>query len=138
MTWFVALVAVVAVAAFMTVRIMQRRRPGSGRPVRSDTQVTLSVLPSRTAVVMLERGVDAPSAALNRLVEHAVREAFVFRSVDIVEVRKPDGQLLDRRRRPLGQRPSGSTGARYEVVAQDTGTRVLEIARSREEDDGPA
>ena len=65
----------------------------------SEVGVTLSVLPGRTAVVRLDLGADPASAAIAPLVEHAVREAFLFETVDVVEVRGPDGQLLDRRSR---------------------------------------
>jgi hypothetical protein len=61
--------------------------------------VTLSVLRCRTAVVRLDLGADPASAAVSPLVEHAVHEAFFFESVDFVEVRGPDGELLDRRSR---------------------------------------
>jgi hypothetical protein len=61
--------------------------------------VTLSVLPGGTAVVTLELGADASSASIAPLVEHVVDEALAFETVDIVEIRSRDGQLIDRRRR---------------------------------------
>jgi hypothetical protein len=76
----------------------RRRRSAAGTP-RTGMSVTLSVLPTRTAMVVLDVGADAPSSALNRLVEHAVRDAFVFSAVDVVEVRLRSGELLERRSR---------------------------------------
>jgi hypothetical protein len=61
--------------------------------------VTLSVLPSRTAVVVLDADSEIPSRALDRLVNRAVRDAFVFEAVDAVEVRRRTGELLFRRHR---------------------------------------
>ena len=80
---------------------MRSRLWGSKQKARrpSDVGVTLSVLRCRTAVVRLDLGADPASAAIAPLVEHAVREAFAFEAVDVVEVRGPDGQLLDRRSR---------------------------------------
>ena len=98
MVWFV--VFAVAAAAVMLIAVCVLRRgfkPEAHRP--SGVGVTLSVLPSRTAVVMLDLGADPASAAVAPLVEHAVRDAFVFEAVDVVEVRGRDGQLLDRRSR---------------------------------------
>lgn len=57
------------------------------------------MLRCRTAVVRLDLGADPASAAVSPLVEHAVHEAFRFETVDFVEVRGPDGQLLDGRSR---------------------------------------
>jgi len=64
-----------------------------------EMSVTLSVLPTRTAVVMVDVGPDACSADLAGLVDHAIHDAFVFEAVDVVEVRRPNGELLERRRR---------------------------------------
>jgi hypothetical protein len=64
-----------------------------------DISVTLSVLPTRTAVVMVDVGAGPGSADVAGLVDHAVRDAFVFDAVDVVEVRRRTGELLERRRR---------------------------------------
>ena len=61
--------------------------------------VTLSVLPTRTAVVVVDVGPGPRPADLAGLVDHAVRDAFVFDAVDVVEVRRRTGELLERRRR---------------------------------------
>lgn len=71
----------------------------SFRQSSREMSVTLSVLPTRTAVVVLGGGADAPSAEVATLVECAVCDAFVFDAVDVVEVRHPNGELLERRRR---------------------------------------
>jgi Ethanolamine utilization protein EutJ (predicted chaperonin) len=61
--------------------------------------VTLSMQSTRRAVVMVDDrpGTHAPDVA--GLVEHAVRDAFVFDAVDVVEVRRRSGELLERRSR---------------------------------------
>jgi hypothetical protein len=63
------------------------------------SDVLLSVLPDRTAVVTLDVKSDASSAAVAWLVDEAVRDAFDL-DVDGVEVRRSDGKLLDRPRPP--------------------------------------
>jgi hypothetical protein len=75
------------------------RRPESGGCGPADTSVTLSVLPTRTAVVMLDAATDACSADVAGLVDHAVEDAFVFDAVEVVEVRRRNGELVERRRR---------------------------------------
>jgi hypothetical protein len=67
--------------------------------VPSDLSVRLSVMPDRRAVVVVDVGADAPSGALDPLVQDVIRDAFVFDAVDVVEVRRPNGELVDRRRR---------------------------------------
>ena len=98
MVWLVVL-AVVSGVALIVASVLRGRgfKPGTHR--HRDVGVTLSVLPSRMAVVMLDLGADPASAEVGPLVEHAVREAFAFKAVAVVEVRGRDGQLLDRRRR---------------------------------------
>ena len=61
--------------------------------------VTLAVLPGRKAVVTVNADPERfPDAA--HLVDQAVRDAFTFDGVDRVEVRRADGELLERRLRP--------------------------------------
>jgi hypothetical protein len=88
-----------AAGAFAGGRAVRRRRRAAPVPPAPGMSVTLSVLPTRTAIVVLDVGADARSAAVSRLVEHAVRDAFVFDAVEVVEVRRRDGELVERRRR---------------------------------------
>jgi hypothetical protein len=97
MEWLVVIPA--AAVAFVVVRLVTGGRLRPGRRLPSEMSVTLSVLPSRTAVVRLDVASDAPPAALASLVDQAVRDAFVLDAVDVVEVRRRDGDLLERRRR---------------------------------------
>jgi hypothetical protein len=62
--------------------------------------VLLSILPDKTAVVKLALESDASSATVALLVDEAVRDAFALGGVEDVEVRRSDGQLLGRARRP--------------------------------------
>lgn len=79
-----------------------RSRWAGRRSASADVAVTLSVLPTRIALVAIDLdGAEFPPT-LNRLVEHAVREAFVFSAVDVVEVRRRDGSLIERRHRVDG------------------------------------
>jgi hypothetical protein len=95
MVWLVPFAVAAAAVALIVASVLRRRfKPEAHQPW--DVGVTLSVLPSRTAVVMLDLGADPASAEVAPLVEHAVREAFMFEAVDVVEVRGRDGQLLDR------------------------------------------
>ena len=80
--WMIAVALVVVPVVYVHVR----RLP-------ADVGVTLSVLPGRTAVVSLDQGADPA------LLEQAVTEALTFGTVDVVEIRHRDGQLLDRRSR---------------------------------------
>ena len=64
-----------------------------------EISVRLSVLPTRTAVVMVDVAPHACSADVAGLVDHAVRDAFAFDAVDVVEVRRRNGELLECRRR---------------------------------------
>ncbi len=97
MEWLV--VIGLAAAAVAVVRLVSGRRlqAGAGRP--PEMSVTLSVLPSRTAVVMLDAGPEAQTTAVAGLVDQAVRDAFVLDAVDVVEVRRRNGELLERRSR---------------------------------------
>ena len=99
MKWLVVTAFSAAVVAFVLIRAVRSRRPETDAPPPAEMSVTLSVLPTRTAVVVLDVETEAPSAALTRLVEHAIRDAFVFDAVDAVEVRRRNGELLERRRR---------------------------------------
>ena len=90
-------VAVVLTFAAGAVRAWRVRR----RAAADEMSVTLSVLPTRTAVVVVDVDGDVVSPGLTRLVQHAVREAFVFSAVDVVEVRRRDGGVVERRHRPV-------------------------------------
>ena len=89
----------IVAVAFAVAHFVKLRRTTSEVHQPTDLGVTLSVLPSRTAVITLELGGDPCSAAVASLVEHAVKEAFAFETVDALEVRDRDGHLLDRRSR---------------------------------------
>jgi len=93
-----ALAAVVLVAEGVRCGRAARRQRAEAEAVA----VRLSVVAAGTAVVVLDGGRHAASGAGARLVERAVRDAFVLEAVDVVEVRRPDGALLDRRHRPSG------------------------------------
>ena len=95
MLWLVVLA--LSTVALVFARIVHLRRRTSEFNMPWDAAVTLSVLPTRTAVVMIDLGADASSAAVAPLVEHAVNDAFALETVDVVEVRSPDGHVLDRR-----------------------------------------
>jgi hypothetical protein len=84
------------------IRVRSRRREKLIDQAPQAPGVLLSVLPDRTAVVTVAVKADASSdAAVARLVDQAVRDAFALGGVDDVEVRRSDGQLLDRPRRPV-------------------------------------
>jgi hypothetical protein len=93
------LIAIPSVMAALVVAAGVRRRRAAHQQSVKEVAVTLSVVSRRTAVVVLDMGSDAASAASANLVEHAVRDAFGFHAVDVVEVRRHDGELLDRRHR---------------------------------------
>jgi len=76
-----------------------RLRPANIDQAPQASSVLLSVRPDRTAVVTLNVKSDPSSAAVAWLVDEAVRDAFDL-GVDGVEVRRSDGKLLDRPRRP--------------------------------------
>ena len=97
MPWFIVFGSWTVAVAVVIARLVAVRRSRFKPRLPTEVGVTLSVLPSRTAVVMLDLGADASSAAVAPLVEQAVSEALAFKSVDVVEVRARDGQLLDRR-----------------------------------------
>jgi hypothetical protein len=108
MEW-VVIVGSAALVVFVAVRLidglgLDRAAPVGPAPLAAAAfapgmSVRLSVLPTRTALVVLDAEPDAPSAAVAGLVEEAVRDALVIDAVDVVEVRHRNGELLERRRR---------------------------------------
>ena len=96
---FVAIVVLTAVLALALTRALRARRGHRTDQPGMDPGVTLSVLPGRLAVVTLDAERDR-SAEAAHLVEQAVRDAFTLDGVDDVEVRRTDGELLERRLRP--------------------------------------
>jgi hypothetical protein len=54
----------------------------------------------------MSQAVRAGSPAPADLVDQAVEDAFLFDGVDGVEVRRTDGELLERRLRPTPERPT--------------------------------
>lgn len=97
-----AIVVVPLLAAVVTVTMIRARRHHSDL-IGQEPQppgVLLSVLPGRTALVTLDVNSDASSAAVTQLLDEAVQHAFALASVDEVVVRRSDGELLDRLRRP--------------------------------------
>jgi len=103
-----AIVVLVAIPTLAMIRLRGRRRRNLIDEAPQAPGVLLSVLPDRTAVVTLAVTSDASSAAVALLVDEAVRDAFALGGVDDVEVRRSDGQLLDRRRRPAPRGTSRS------------------------------
>jgi len=99
MLWLMILAIWTVAVALIVARFVDARGTNSDVHLPSDVGVTLSVLPNRTAVVTLELGTDACAASVAPLVELAVKEALAFTTVDVVEVRYRDGQLIDRRSR---------------------------------------
>jgi hypothetical protein len=95
--WSIVVIIGAVTLALVVARLLAVRRSSSN--LLEEVGVTLSILPTRTALVMLDPRAGGSSAAVAPVVEHAVSEAFAFESVDVVEVRTRDGQLLDRRRR---------------------------------------
>lgn len=96
---FVAIVILTAVLALALTRALRARRGHRTDQQGMDPGVTLSVLPGRLAIVTLDAEPDR-SAAAAHLVDQAVRDAFTLEGVDEVEVRRTDGELLERRLRP--------------------------------------
>jgi hypothetical protein len=63
------------------------------------------VLPERRAVVTVDADPEhSPGAA--HLVDQAIKDAFTFDGVDGVDVRRADGELLERRLRPTPDSPA--------------------------------
>jgi hypothetical protein len=96
------IVAIALPAALLVLALTQSfrgpREHAADQP-SEDPAVTLSVRPGRRAVVTLDaKGDRSPVTA--HLVDHAVRHAFTLQGIDAVEVRRADGELLERRRRP--------------------------------------
>ena len=107
------IVAIAVLAAILALALAHALRAlrghGTDLPGK-EPGVTLSVLPGRRAVVTLdaERGRSSGAA---HLVDQAVRDAFTLDGVDGVEVRRADGELLERRLRPTPERPTMPTPA---------------------------
>ena len=95
----IVLIAILAaVLGFAFTRAL-RGLPGT-RPDQpgNEPSVTLTVLPGRRAVVTVDVEPErSPGAAY--LVDQAVHDALTFNGVDGVEVRRADGELLERRLR---------------------------------------
>jgi hypothetical protein len=106
----VAIVVLTAVLALALTRALRGRRGHPADQPGMDPSVTLSVLPRRRAVVTLDAEPDRSPAAAD-LVDQAVRDAFTLDGVDDVEVRRADGELLERRLRPEPGWTSMSTPA---------------------------
>jgi hypothetical protein len=96
------LVALLAVAFTRALRgLREPRTDQSG----DEPGVTLAVLPGRRAVVTIDAEPERASGVAD-LVDQAVRDAFTFDSVDGVEVRRADGELLEWRLRPTPEWPA--------------------------------
>jgi hypothetical protein len=67
--------------------------------------VTLAVLPGRRAVVTVDVEPERSPGTAD-LVDQAVHDAFTFEGVDGVEVRRADGELLERRMRSTPDPPA--------------------------------
>jgi hypothetical protein len=80
------------------------RGPGTDQP-GDEPGVTLAVLPGRRAVVTVNAETER-SAGTAHLVDQAVQDAFTFDGVDGVELRRADGELLERRLRPTSDSPT--------------------------------
>ena len=107
------IVVVTLLAAILTITLIRARHRHRNLIDQGPQApgVLLSVLPDRTALVTLDVKSDASSAAVAQLVDEAVQHAFALASVDDVEVRRSDGALLDRLRRPKSTRPGTSADA---------------------------
>jgi len=109
---FALLAAVLALV--LTHALRSQRGHATDQPGQEPT-VTLSVLPGRSAVVTVDANGERP-AGTAYLVDQAVCHAFTLDGIDVVEVRQPDGELLERRLRPVlgwpvGRTPAASPGA---------------------------
>jgi hypothetical protein len=99
---FVAITLLTAMVILAMTRARRRHRANRIDQVNRIDQapptsrVLLSVLPDRTALVTVDVKCDASSPAVAELVNEAVRHAFTLASVDNVEVRRSDGELLGR------------------------------------------
>ena len=100
---FIAILAAVLGLAF-TRALRGRRGPRTGQP-GDEPGVTLAVLPGRRAVVTVDAEPERSPGAAD-LVDQAVQDAFTFDGVDGVEVRRADGELLERRLRPTPEWPT--------------------------------
>ena len=101
------LAVVLAITSTRTLRGLRRHR--TDQPGK-EPGVTLSVLPGRRAVVTLDAERDRSSAAAH-LVDQAVRDAFTLDGIGSVEVRRADGELLERRLRPTSDRDCSTLDA---------------------------
>jgi hypothetical protein len=101
----VALALLAAVLALALAHALRRQRGHATDQPGQEPTVTLAVLPGRRAVVTVDAD-PARSPGAADLVDQAVEDAFVFDGVDGVEVRRTDGELLERRLRPTPERPT--------------------------------
>jgi len=98
----IAILAVVLGLAF-TRGLRGLRGPLTDQP-GDEPCITLAVLPERRAVVTVDVDPEhSPGAA--HLVDQAIKDAFMFDGVDGVDVRRADGELLERRLRPTPDSP---------------------------------
>jgi hypothetical protein len=104
---FAVLAVVLAITSTRTLRGLRRHRTDQRA---KEPGVTLSVLPGRWAVVTLDVERDRSSAAAH-LVDQAVRDAFTLDGIGSVEVRRADGELLERRLRPTPDRDCSTLDA---------------------------
>jgi len=95
----VAIALLTAVLAIALIHALRGQREHAAGQPGEEPAVTLSVLPGRRAVVTLDANGDRSSETA-QLVNHAAREAFTLNGIDVVEVRRANGELLERRLRP--------------------------------------
>ena len=98
-----ALLAALLSPAFT--RVLRRLRESRTDQPGDEPSVTLAVLPGRRAVVTVDAEPEGASGVAD-LVDWAVQDAFMFDGVDRVEVRRADGELLERRLRPTPEWPT--------------------------------
>ena len=110
METIVAIALLTAVLALALTHVLRGQREHAGDQPGEEPAVTLSVLPGRRAVVTLDAKGDRSSGTAH-LVDHAARHAFTLDGIDVVEVRRADGELLERRLRPTLGWPAMSTPA---------------------------
>jgi hypothetical protein len=106
----VALALLAAVLALALTHALRGQREHAADQPGEEPAVTLSVLPGRRAVVTLDAKGDRSSGTAH-LVDHAARHAFTLDGIDVVEVRRADGELLERRLRPTFGWPTKPTPA---------------------------
>ncbi len=93
---FVAIALLTAMVILGMTRARRRHRANRIDQAPPAPGVLLSVLPDRTALVTVDVTCDPSSPAVAELVNEAVRHAFTLARVNNVEVRRSDGELLDR------------------------------------------